>query len=51
MRASVEQKHMRSVDADFGLGLDKIEKEEFLWRARSAFLANKKFKRWLRILL
>jgi hypothetical protein len=30
MRASVEQKHMRSVGADFGLVLDKIEKEEFL---------------------
>ncbi len=30
MRASVEQKHMRSVGVDFGLVLDKIEKEEFL---------------------
>ncbi len=30
IRASVEQKHMRSVGVDFGLVLDKIEKEEFL---------------------
>ncbi len=40
MRASVEPKHERLVGDDFGVVLDKIGKEEFLWRARSA-LANK----------